>query len=273
MFIKFYGTRGSIPVSGASTLKYGGNTTCLYVETNSGESIIVDTGSGARELGMYLIKNKKRKLHLIFTHYHWDHIQGFPFFAPAYSKETSIYIYGPENELIAKKALSYQMHIPFFPTIKLTDLPAKFTFKKASNKIKIGNLAIITISNNHPNYTLGLKFIEDGKTAVFLTDNELFSPNPKSKYNKFVKFVKNSDLLIHDAQYIDEAYKTKLGWGHSTYSQVMQLAKDGRIRRVIFTHHDPSSNDDFISRVVNDMRRQFPDYDIDAARTGTEINI
>ncbi len=273
MRIRFYGTRGSIPVSGASTLKYGGNTTCLYVETNSGEPIVVDTGSGARELGIYLMQNKKNNLHLIFTHYHWDHIQGFPFFAPAYSRNTSIYVYGPDNEVIAKKALSYQMHIPFFPTIKLSDLPAKFIFRKTASRIKIGNLSVVTINNNHPNYTLGLKFIEDGKSAVFLTDNELFSPNPRTRYNKFVKFVKDAKLLIHDAQYIDETYKTKLGWGHSTYSQVMQLARDAGIKNVIFTHHDPSSNDDFISKVVNDMRTQFPDYDIDAARTGTEISI
>lgn len=273
MLIKFYGTRGSIPVSGASTLQYGGNTTCVYIETNSGESIIVDAGTGIRELGIYLMEHRKNNLHLVFTHYHWDHIQGFPFFAPAYSQNTSINVYGPENEVVAKKALSYQMHIPFFPTIKLTDLPANLIFKKIKNRFKIGTITVQIIHNNHPNYTLGLKFIENKKSAVFLTDNELFSPFPNTTYKKFTKFVKDADILIHDAQYIDENYKSKLGWGHSTYSQVMQLAMDGGVKRVIFTHHDPSSSDEFINNILRDLRMKFAEYDIDAAKTGTEINL
>ncbi|MGB9719864.1 MAG: MBL fold metallo-hydrolase [bacterium] len=273
MFIKFYGTRGSIPVSGSSTIQYGGNTTCLYVETISGESIIVDAGSGIRELGAYLIQNKKNDLHLIFTHYHWDHIQGFPFFGPAYLPNTSIKIYGPENEIGSKKALSYQMHIPFFPTIKLTDLPAKFIFKNIKNRFKIGDMLIHIIQNNHPNYTLGLKFVENKKTAVFLTDNELCAPDSTTPYKRFVKFVNGADLLIHDAQYVDENYKSKIGWGHSTYNQVMQLAKDGMVKKVIFTHHDPSSNDEFINRNLQEMRAKFPAYELDAAKTGTEINL
>lgn len=273
MLIKFYGTRGSIPVSGASTIQYGGNTTCVYVETHSGESIIVDAGSGIRELGIYLMQHRKNNLHLVFTHYHWDHIQGFPFFAPAYSKNTSISVYGPENEVVAKKSLSYQMHTPFFPTIKLTDLPANFIFKKIKNRFKIGTMTVQVIHNNHPNYTLGLKFIENKKSAVFLTDNELFSPSPNTTYKKFTKFVKDVDILIHDAQYIDENYKSKLGWGHSTYSQVMQLAMDGGVKRVMFTHHDPSSSDEFINNILRDLRMKFPEYDIDAAKTGTEINL
>ncbi len=273
MYIRFYGTRGSIPVSGRDTIKYGGNTTCVYIETKTGESVIIDAGSGIRELGLYLLQNKKHDLHLIFTHYHWDHIQGFPFFAPAYSKNTKMAIYGPENEVEAKKALSYQMHIPFFPTIKLTDLPAKFTFKKIKHKFKIGTMVIKVILNNHPNYTFGLKLIEDNKNLVFLTDNELNSPNPRTPYKRFIKFVKGADLLIHDAQYVDENYHTKIGWGHSTFNQVMQLAKDCGVKRVVFTHHDPSSSDDFINGVLEKIRIKFPGYNIDAASTGTEINL
>lgn len=273
MYIKFYGTRGSIPVSGASTIIYGGNTTCIYIEAISGESIIIDAGSGIRELGAYLMKINKTNLHLIFTHYHWDHIQGFPFFAPAYSKNTSISIYGPENEVGAKKALSYQMHIPFFPTIKLTDLPAKFIFKNVKSKFRIGKINIEVIQNNHPNFTLGLKFKENNTTVVVLTDNELHLPNPRTPYEKFIKFVRGADLLIHDAQYVDETYPSRIGWGHSTSTQVMQLAKDCRVKRVLFTHHDPSSSDDFIKKILLKMRRAFPGYEIDAAKTGTEIKL
>jgi phosphoribosyl 1,2-cyclic phosphodiesterase len=273
MLIRFYGTRGSIPVSSASTIKYGGNTTCVYIETKDGKPIIIDAGSGIRDLGIYLLQNNKNDIYLIFTHYHWDHIQGFPFFAPAYSKNSLITIYGPENEVGAKKALSYQMHIPFFPTIKLTDLPAGLIFKRVKNKFRIGSVIIQVIQNNHPNYTYGLKLTEDNKSVVFLTDNELNSPAPRTQYKKFVKFVHGAELLIHDAQYVDDIYKTKVGWGHSTFNQVMKLAQDGKVKRVIFTHHDPSSSDEFIAGILNDLRGKFPEYDIDAAQTGTEIRI
>ncbi|MEO0137518.1 MAG: MBL fold metallo-hydrolase [candidate division WOR-3 bacterium] len=273
MVIRFYGTRGSIPVSGPTTIEYGGNTTCLYIETKSGQSIIIDAGSGIRELGIYLMQNQKYNLHLIFTHYHWDHIQGFPFFAPVYSKNTAINIYGPENEVGAQKALSYQMHVPFFPTIKLTDLPARLAFKRVKNRFKIGNVAVQVIQNNHPNYTFGLRFSEDKKSAVFLTDNELYAPKPRTPYKKFVKFIQGADLLIHDAQYVDENYPNRIGWGHSTFNQVMQLAVEGGVKKVIFTHHDPSSSDEFINNILIKLRKQFPDYDLDAARTGTEIKL
>jgi len=273
MFIKIYGARGSIPVSCKTSAKYGGNTTCLYVESSSGNSVIVDAGSGIRELGPYLIKNNKHDLHLIFTHYHWDHIQGFPFFGPFYFKDTVVNIYGPVGEVNPKKALSYQMARPFFPTIELTDLPSKFIFKKLKGKLKVGDLQIQTIINNHPNYTWGLKISEGKKSFAFMTDNELFAQRIKTQLSKFVKFIEGVDILIHDAQYTDDAYQTKIGWGHSTYSQVMRLAIDSHVKHVIFTHHDPFSSDQFIDGVVNDFSRDYPGYNIEAAIEGMEINL
>uniref|UniRef100_A0A7C4TAA4 MBL fold metallo-hydrolase n=1 Tax=candidate division WOR-3 bacterium TaxID=2052148 RepID=A0A7C4TAA4_UNCW3 len=273
MLIRFYGTRGSLPVSSTETLKYGGNTTCVYIETQGGKSIIIDAGSGIRELGDYLIKNNKFLLYLVFTHYHWDHIQGFPFFAPLYNRKTIINVYGPTKEVDPEQALSYQMNVPYFPTIRLTDLPARFNFKKFKSKFTIGDAHFFVIYNNHPNFTYGIKIKNNKKTVVFLTDNELRSPNPRTPYEKFVRFIKNADLLIHDAQYNDETYKCKIGWGHSTFSQVMEFARDGSVKNVIFTHHDPFSSDEFINEVLAKIRKRFPEFNIDAAKTGTEIKI
>jgi len=270
MFIKLYGTRGSVPVSNKQTVKYGGNTTCLYVEPISGESIIIDAGTGIRELGSLLIKNKKTKIHLILTHYHWDHIQGLPFFVPLYLKNSIINIYGPKKELAAKKALSYQMTKPFFPTVTIDSLPSKITFKDLKDTIRIGSLKISTIINNHPNYTMGLKFTEKNNSVAFLTDNELFAEHGRTLYKNFVKFIADAIFLIHDAQYTDEIYKR--GWGHSTYNQVMMLAKDAGVKNVMFTHHDPHrGSDKFIDNVLRGMRKKFPEFNIKAAAEGNTI--
>ncbi len=273
MLIRFYGTRGSIPVSGPKTIEYGGNTTCLYAETDSGAAIVIDAGSGIRELGPYLIKNNKKTIHLIFTHYHWDHIQGFPFFAPIYSPKTTINVYGPDKEVAAQKALSHQMRVPYFPSIKLSNLPAKFNFRRFKSRFRIGSANIQVIPNNHPNYTYGLKIREKGKVVVFLTDNELYAPNPNTTFEKFVEFIKGADYLIHDAQYNDEIYKSKAGWGHSTYSQVMELAEATSVKNVIFTHHDPFSTDEFINEALAEIRKRFPKHNVGAAKFGTEIKL
>jgi len=264
MLIKFYGARGSIPISNRSIRKYGGNTTCLYIETLTGNFVVVDSGTGVRELGLQLVKNGKLKINFLLTHYHWDHIQGFPFFVPIFFKDAVIEIYGPDNEVGVKKALYYQMSLPFFPT-RLPDLPAKFMFKDLKNRFKIGNLQIQTMINNHPNYTKGLKFVENNKCVVFLTDNELFAKKQRTPYKNFVKFVKGADLLIHDAQYTEEEYKSKIGWGHSTCNQVMKLAEDSGVRHVIFTHHDPLHSDEFIDEMVQKSKEKYPNYKIEAA--------
>jgi phosphoribosyl 1,2-cyclic phosphodiesterase len=271
MVIKFYGTRGSIAVASKDTKKYGGNTTCLYIESNSGDAIIVDAGTGIRELGTHLVQNNKDEIHLIFTHYHWDHIQGFPFFAPVYLNNKTIFIYGNKKETTVKKALAYQMVMPYFPASFPVDTRAKITFKELKDNIKIGNVLINTIPNNHPNYTTGLKFTEGKKSFAFLTDNEIFVKKGNTPYKKFVEFTKGVDFFIHDAQYNDEIYPSKLGWGHSTYTQVMRLAKDAGVKNVIFTHHDHGSSDKFIDNNIRDMRSKYPNYYIQAAADGKTI--
>jgi phosphoribosyl 1,2-cyclic phosphodiesterase len=227
MVIKFYGTRGSVAVANKETKKYGGNTTCFYVESNSGDAIVIDAGTGIRELGNHLIENKKDIIHLIFTHYHWDHIQGFPYFAPIFFEKSEIYIYGHKKDVTTKNALIYQMTKPYFP-IALSELPSKIVFKELKNRMKIGDLLIETIVNNHPDYTYGLKFTE-------------------------------------------KIYEQRIGWGHSTHSQVMKLAKDAGVKNIIFTHHDHASTDKFIDKVLKDLRNKYPGQNIQAAADGRTI--
>jgi len=272
MKVILYGTRGSVAVANNESKKYGGNTTCLYVETKTGKPIIIDSGTGIRTLGVDLVKNSKRDLNMIFTHYHWDHIQGFPFFAPMFFKNVNVAIYGSKKETSAKTALTYQMTLPYFPAT-LNDLLAKVTFKEMKTKLKIGEVMIETIPTNHPNYTIGLKFSEGKNSFAFLTDNELKAENCKTPYEKFVAFLKGVKFFIHDAQYTDEIYPTKLGWGHSTFSQVMQLAKDAGVKRVVFTHHDHSSTDAFIDKQVKEMSTLHPGFNIQAAADGKSFNL
>lgn len=271
MVIKLYGTRGSLPVASKETVKYGGNTTCLYVESRSGDTIVVDAGSGIRELGADLLKKKKKNINLIFTHYHWDHLQGLPFFTPVYAKSTRLTIYGPTQEISPEKALSHQMMKPYFPTVSWDDVPSRIVYKEIKSKIKIGNIVVQAVVNNHPNYTIGLKFTEGRKSFAFLTDNELFCQKARTSFKKFVEFVKGTNFFIHDAAYTEDLYPMRLGWGHSTFNQVMQLATEAGVKRVIFTHHDPPSTDEFIDGIIARMKKAYPGFAITAAADGMTI--
>jgi phosphoribosyl 1,2-cyclic phosphodiesterase len=267
MFLKFYGTRGSVPVSNKETSKHGGNTTCLHIEAKSGETIIVDAGTGIRELGRTLIAGGKHKINLLFSHYHWDHIQGFPFFGPIFRKDTVLHIYGPTDEVVAEKALSYQMTMPYFPT-DLSKLPATIAFHSLKKTLNIGSIKIETIVNNHPNHTRGFKFTEGMKAFAFLTDNEVRAQNGNTSFKEFVDFIRSTDLVVHDAQYTEEVYRMRIGWGHSTYQQVAELAQEAGVKSLMITHHDHFSSDKFIEKNIKQVGKKFPKLKIEAAADG-----
>jgi phosphoribosyl 1,2-cyclic phosphodiesterase len=257
MKIKIWGCRGSITTPGPTTLRYGGNSTCLEIRTKAGQIIIIDAGSGIRNLGKALSREKDvTQVRFFFTHSHWDHLTGFPFFKPAYSDTFSItFCSGPHAQDSIRKFLTHQMEAPFFP-VDFNILRAKFDFRCQRPNMEPGNchldgFEVCPIPLSHPNGGYGYKFIEQGKTFVFLTDNELdFQHEGGLSRAKYIEFCQGADLLVHDSQYTEEEYKFTRGWGHSTFGDATDLAIEAGVKCLGLFHHDPDRTDDDLGRQV-----------------------
>ncbi len=257
MIIKCWGARGSIPVSGKEYIKYGGSTTCLEIRTKNDEVIIIDAGSGIRKLGHELLKEKKHNYNMIFTHAHWDHLLGFPFFQPIYTKGTQIKIYGyPFAQKSVKELIKISMTPPYFP-VNFEDIKADISYHEAlKGKLLIDSVTVIPISLSHPNGGFGYKFIEDGKCFVFLTDNELTFKHPGGlDYKDYMNFSSGADLLIHDGDYTKEDYKIKKEWGHSVYNDSLKLAIEAGVKKFGLFHHNQERTDEALDKIVEDCRR------------------
>jgi ribonuclease BN (tRNA processing enzyme) len=246
MLIRCWGSRGSIAVSGREYIKYGGDTTSIEVVSNAGDLIIIDAGTGIRPLGNRLIEEKRhRKINLLLTHAHWDHLSGFPFFTPIYRKDSEIKIYGPQpTQVSLKSIISKTMISPYFP-IELEDINASITFLGMGHKdYTVGSVSVTTIPLSHPNQGVGYRLEEDGKTFVFLTDNELTYNHPTGvKYEDYVKFAEGADILMHDAEFSKEEYRRTKGWGHSVYTDTVRLALDARVKTLGLFHHNQERTD------------------------------
>ena len=278
--ITFWGTRGSIPSPGEETVRYGGNTTCLELQLSDGTTIIIDAGTGIKKLGQKLLeKSREQEIYLFFTHSHWDHIQGFPLFAPAYIKSFKINIYSciPVFDNV-KEILTNQMDPRYFP-VRFNNLKAEINFHPIEqDSFRLGSAVIECIANNHPGGADGFKFSEHGKSLVFITDNELHVPNnSNSSWEEFVNFCRGAEMLIHDAHYLDEELKDTTGWGHSSYEQTFKLAMEAKVKHLIFFHHDPDRTDDEIDQIVDKYRKKAKkmklDLKLDAAIEGKTYRI
>jgi len=252
MYIKCWGSRGSIPVSGKEYLKYGGDTTCLEIRTKSEDIIIIDAGTGIRRLGNLLTKENQNKYHFIFTHTHWDHVMGFPYFKPLYSNHTEFRMHRcPFHSQLVEAIISNIMAPPHFP-VKYSDIKAELLYEEACPmEFEIGSVKVVPIAISHPNGGSGYKFIEDGKSFVFLTDNELGFIHPGGlAYKDYVKFSSGADLLIHDAEYTPEEYKTFIDWGHSVYTDVLNLAFEAGVKKVGLFHLNQERTDREMDKIV-----------------------
>jgi phosphoribosyl 1,2-cyclic phosphodiesterase len=257
MIIKCWGSRGSIPVSGKQYLHYGGNTTCLEIRTNDDKILIIDAGSGIRELGNSLIVAGRNEFTLLLTHAHWDHIMGFPFFKPIYSRKTNLNIWGcPFAQASIKEMLVRVMEAPNFP-VNFDAIHANISYQDTCvEHYTLGSMIITPIALSHPNQGTGYKFEEDGKCFVFLTDNELgYKHEGGLDSQAYLEFSRDADLLFHDAEYKEEEYKKTRSWGHSVYTDTLNLALDAGVKKLGLFHHNQERIDDEIDAIVNDCRK------------------
>lgn len=290
MTIRFWGTRGSIPTPGPHTVKYGGNTSCVEVDLGGDYLIIFDAGSGIRELGDSLQKSGERtKGHIFLSHFHWDHIQGLPFFAPIYLPENQFTIYGCENrEVKLGKLLADQMESIYFP-VPLRRFGAGLQFHPMDEgKHTIEGFRLNTVHLNHPSNTLGYVIEHRERKFGYVTDNEFitdFTEKPKGdlrtqfdEYNlKIIDFIRDADLIIIDSQYTKEEYQAKRGWGHSHYEAVLTVAMAANVKKCVLFHHDPTHSDDDIDRIVSHcqeiIRHKGGTMECIGAQEGLEISL
>ena len=292
--LKFWGTRGSISVPGRGSLRYGGNTTCIEVRAD-GEIIVLDAGSGIRSLGIALEKefhSQPIKLSLLITHAHWDHIQGLPFFAPAYGKKNEIRVRGYDGvDMSFGKIMDEPMKAPFFP-IAMRELSARIDIKKLTEmEFSFGKVQVRARFVNHPGVCAGYRLFTSAGSIAFLPDHEPYqflhsarasdmSPDEAKKTAEkerigLVDFLHASDILILDAQYTDAEYESHVGWGHGSVSSAVSLALDSKVRKLLLFHHDPSHDDTMLDAIVEDARRLIlergQDLEVDGAREGEEV--
>ena len=297
-FIRFWGVRGSIPVPGPSTVLMGGNTSCVEMRAD-GEIVILDAGSGIRRLGLALareFKDQPVNVTILITHTHWDHIQGFPFFIPAYNPKNKVRILGYEG---ARKGLlstlSSQMESPYFP-VSMRQMPSNIEVKELREfEFPIGQLRVQATFVNHPGLCLGYRIFTSAGSVAYLPDHESYQrmrshsgnasaedqqelmKHTSAKDQKLVEFLRDVDALIIDSQYNDEEYKTRAGWGHGCVDDVVALALMARARRLFLFHHDPDHDDAQILKMLSWARdlvsSQNEGLIVDAACEGLQVSL
>jgi phosphoribosyl 1,2-cyclic phosphodiesterase len=268
MYIKCWGSRGSIPVSGEEYNVYGGDTTCMEIRTKDDRVIIIDAGSGIRRLGKQLVEEGRHDFDIIFTHAHWDHLLGFPFFRPLHMRKADLRIHGcPFAEQFVDGMLGKVMSSPNFP-VDFSDVNASIQYEQGCPEMfLIGSMRVEPIAISHPNQGNGYKFTEGGKVFVFITDNELGHIHGGGlPFEAYVAFSKGADLLIHDAEYTDAEYKKYKGWGHSTWQSALELAIRAEVRQFGLFHHNQDRTDREIDTIVDACRKA-------AARWGARLEI
>ena len=279
MKIRFWGTRGSIAAPGKDAVFYGGNTCCVQVRLDCGETVVIDAGSGIRPLGDHLMaKGKNVDIHLLMTHVHWDHIQGFPFFDPVFKPTTQIIVDGAPRCIKGLRAIfDSGIGDGFFP-IRFEDLGADIRHlnRLRHGSLVIQNTTITTVPLHHPQGGFGFRFEEDGKSFVFITDNELTRKVWRGKcIDDFVPFCRDADILVHDAQFLPEEIEAHRGWGHSDHSTALELALKAGVKHLLLFHYEPARTDADVALIEKKCRalaaEKGGNIKIEGAREGSEL--
>ncbi|MGG6294215.1 MBL fold metallo-hydrolase [Leptolyngbya sp. AN02str] len=272
--VRFWGVRGSIACPGSETVRYGGNTSCIEMRVN-GQLLIFDGGTGLRVLGQSLLREMPLRANMFFTHSHWDHIQGFPFFVPAFVPTNTFKIYGaiaPNGSTIEQR-LNDQMLHPNFP-VPLQIMGADLTFcdLDVGETVEIGEVVVENALLNHPGEAVGYRVNWNNHAVAYITDTEHF---PDRLDENVLWLARDADVMIYDATYTDEEYYSekspKIGWGHSTWQEAVKVAKEANVKKLIIFHHDPLHSDDFMDQIKADTLAHFPNSDV--AYEGMEIDV
>jgi phosphoribosyl 1,2-cyclic phosphodiesterase len=253
MRARIWGCRGSLPAPGASKLRYGGDTSCVEVRLSDGTLLVLDAGTGIRELGAQL-EDDIREVHLLLTHLHMDHVEGFPFFPLLWKPDTNLQIWGPPSPTLSlKERLARYMSPPLFP-IDVHDVPSSCAFHDLpSGSWTIGSATITAMAVEHPGPTVAYRIDENGRSLCYMPDHEPAAlgdfRNETSDWIDGFALAQDVDVLMHDAQYTPAEYSTKRGWGHSSYDDAVAYAKLTRTKKLLLFHHDPTHDDDTLEEL------------------------
>lgn len=278
MKIKFWGVRGSIPAPGPDTFRVGGNTTCVEVTTGNGHRIVVDAGTGFRILGTEVIKEQNPlPITLLLTHSHMDHLSGFIFFPPAYSTKFSLAVYGNKMAQDVIQRDIYDRRDNRYYPVSIDELQADIAFyPDFPSPFYVDDILIKMINLNHPGSGFAYSFEQNGKKAVFMTDNELgMEYRNGSSQEEFIEFCADAEILIHDAQYLPSEIEAHKGWGHSTYEEVADLAHQAGVPYILLFHHDPERSDVESDELLSSAREYCKKYNIecDLAVEGQQLTV
>jgi phosphoribosyl 1,2-cyclic phosphodiesterase len=255
--LTFWGVRGSLPTPRRENLGYGGNTSCLEIRGAGNEIAIFDAGTGIRNLGEAVLRQspgRGLKLHVFLTHYHWDHIQGLPLFAPLYQAENEITFYASERLGSLQQHLRGQMSAPYFP-VPFDDIPARVHFAEMDTKsIPVGDLRVSGFPMNHPQGASGFRIESPAGVVVYASDVE---PGHVELDRVVREAAAGADTLVYDTQFTPEEYLTHRGWGHSHWREAAAVARDAQVKELILFHHDPSHDDDMVTHMQNQTRALF----------------
>ena len=280
MQVTFYGVRGSVPSPGPHTCLYGGNTSCVEIKTDQGQQLILDSGTGIIALGDQLIESKE-DIHILLTHNHWDHIQGFPFFKPIYQPNRNIHLYPGQVESKEFDAILRQMSGSNFP-VKYQQLASNirvYSDASAQASFSVPGFIIETKALNHPDGGTAYLVKSNDLKVAYVTDNELAPPYPvATTLNEWQDFINNADLLIHDGQFVESDLPEKLGWGHSTVEQVVELAAKSGVKRLALISHDPFRTDQELSEIeqsLQNIAKRFEGINLEVfcAKEGQSLNL